>query len=213
MNPVKRAAWALMGRLGLQEIYTLSRDGLATYGWVRSARSGTSVDAAGEPVPWIAYPAIDLLGARIGGDVRVFEFGCGNSTLWWARRAASVHSVEHDRGWYDRMSKVVPDNVRLEFVPLEYGGKYSRQVQEGGPYDVVVVDGRDRVNGMRNAPGNLTPRGVVILDNSDRAEYAEGMQFLEASGFRRLPLRGLAPIVTYVTETSIFYRPDNVLGL
>ena len=59
----------------------------------------------------------------------------------------------------------------------------------------------------------MAERGVLILDNSDRENYKEGIEFVLNNGFRQLPLRGLAPIVNCICETSIFYRDKNCLGL
>jgi predicted O-methyltransferase YrrM len=171
------------------------------------------VDADGRPLPWITYPAIDILGARVQRHHRVFEFGCGNSTLWWANRCESVHSVEHDEAWHRKLQAQVPLNVRLEFMALEYDGQYSKAANQGPPYDIIVVDGRDRVNCVRNAVEALTEQGVLVLDNSEREEYAAACELLVQRGFKRLPLRGLAPLVNYISETSLFYRSTNVLGL
>lgn len=199
--------------MGVSEIIGLSRIALKEYGWILSARSANSVDANGNPLPWITYPAIDILKSRVNKSLRIFEFGCGNSTLWWAEHTGIVHSVEHDKNWFEKMKKLVPKNVSLDLVPLEYGGAYSKNSQEHGPYDIIVIDGRDRVNCMKNSIANLSDRGVIVLDNSDRKEYLEGIRFLVDHGFKQLPLRGLAPIVNYVSETSLFYRPENVLKL
>jgi hypothetical protein len=103
--------------------------------------------------------------------------------------------------------------VDLRLVSLEYGGEYCRSANRASPYDIIVVDGRDRVNCIRHAVDALSEVGVIVLDNSEREEYGVACTFLESRGFRRLPLRGLAPLVNYVSETSLFYRSANVLGL
>src|SRR3954469_21096963 len=53
-------------------------------------------------VPWWTFPAIDAVERWItarNGNVRVFEYGSGASTVWLARRAAHVVSIEHDAGF------------------------------------------------------------------------------------------------------------------
>src|SRR4051812_3930217 len=67
----------------------------------RSAREGMAVDQQGRPLPWYTYPMIDYLNQLDFSEKSVFEFGAGNSTLYWARRAKSVTSIEHDVKWYD----------------------------------------------------------------------------------------------------------------
>lgn len=205
---------------GIGDLVRLSRGALAEYGWRRSVRERASVDAQGRPLPWLCYPAIDLLAARVTPGLRVFEYGCGHSTLWWAERVQTLAAVEHDAAWHARMQARLPPSVSLRHVPLVDGGDYCRAAVQaagtagaGGAWDIVVVDGRDRVNCMRESCGVLSAGGVMVVDNTDRPQYAEGLAWLQARGFRRLPLRGLAPIVDGLTETSLLYRPGNVLDL
>ena len=80
-------------------------------GWLRSFRVGRPVDVAGNPVPWIAYPAIRFLETRVGADLKVFEYGAGNSTLWWAKRVARVISCESDAAWAEEVRASLPGNA------------------------------------------------------------------------------------------------------
>ena len=82
-----------------------------------------------------------------------------------------------------------------------------------GQFDVLVIDGRDRVNCARHGLAALRPGGVVIWDNSDRQEYLEGYRLLAAAGFRRLDFWGPGPLATRRWCTSIFYREGNCLGI
>ena len=56
---------------------------------------------------WWTFSAIgemdDFLRSR--GNARVFEYGSGASTIWRARRALSVVSVEHERDWHSVVSQ------------------------------------------------------------------------------------------------------------
>ncbi|MEO5617729.1 MAG: FkbM family methyltransferase [Candidatus Eisenbacteria bacterium] len=200
---------------GLYAGYSLLTQGpLREDGWLRSFRAGHPVDAAGEPVPWLTYPAIEFLAARVRSEWRVFEYGAGASTRWWAARVSEVVSVEHDRGWYERVKGGLPATVTLRHVPLEYGGDYARSAAANpGRFDVVVIDGRDRVNCARAALVGLNPTGVIVWDNSDRAEYAEGHSLLLAAGFRKVPFVGMAPVFNQKSETAVYYRDGNVVGL
>ena len=50
-------------------------------------------------LPWFSYSAIDFLKIFLRKTHRVFEFGSGGSTLFFADRCASVESVEEDPSW------------------------------------------------------------------------------------------------------------------
>jgi len=182
-------------------------------GWIRSARTGRPVDRRGQALPWYTYAAISFLTPRLKSSFRVFEYGSGNSTLWWARQVDFVRSVEHQAGWAEILRPLLPPNVDYLHIDLEEGGDYSQSSSKEGGFHIVVVDGRDRINCAINAVHALTDDGVIIWDNTERRRYSEGIDALMNIGFRRLSFRGLAPIRAKELETSIFYRGHNCLGI
>lgn len=195
--PVKDAA----------ELFLLRDSALRRAGWFRSRREGFPVDAEGRPLPWLTYPAIRFLAPRIRSDFAVFEFGAGGSTLWWAERVARVVAVEHNPVWLDVVRQRAPGNATVLFAEAEgYPG-----AARGGLWDVVVVDGICRTDCARQSLEALTPAGVVVWDNTD--EDGDGYALLESRGFRRLDFWGLGPLLPFEWSTSIFYRPDNCLGI
>lgn len=108
-------------------------------------------------------------------QARVFEYGSGASTAWLARRCGTIVSVEHDEGWRERVAAAVAphENCTLVHMPLEAGdARYACAIAEaGGPFDLVVVDGRNRAECLRAAIGHLAPRGIILFDDSGRRRY------------------------------------------
>lgn len=189
---------------------------LLNVGYVRSLVENRVVDASGQPTPWYVYPAIDICRERVSADLSVFEFGCGYGTFWWAARVKKVTIVEHNLKWYRDIVGKFPANVRPIYKELIENGEYSHILQALAPfkYDVIIIDGRDRVNCARNCPQSLTDRGIIIWDNTDRERYTPGREFLKASGFKELRLFGLTPMVPVETNaTSFFYRNGNCFDL
>lgn len=183
-------------------------------GWTLSYRSKSAVDAAGRAIPWYRYAAIDFLDERAAPDQRVFEFGCGNSTLWWAERTRHVTAVEHHPDWARKVAADAPANVSVLEVELEPDGEYCRTpTRLESEFDVLIVDGRDRVNCALRSLSALAPSGVVIWDDSHRRRYRVGLRFLQQQGFKRIRFTGLGPIGPEPGETSIFYRPGNCFGI
>lgn len=205
----------LLKKLGVYHYFSLWFYGpLKEDGWFRSFREGRSVDSNGNLIPWFTYPALEFICKRISSEMCVFEYGCGASTFWWAQRVKNVIACEHDSAWYQEMINIIPANVDLHHVPLEYGGDYCRMISSfSRQFDIVVIDGRDRVNCVKNTLNALKPKGIIILDNSDRDEYSEGYQFLLKNGFKKIEFVGMTPIVNCKSETGIFYRQENCLDI
>lgn len=192
----------------------LVREAYATdTGWVLSRKLGLPVDAQGKPIPWYTYPAVRFLEECTPKDASVFEFGMGNSTLWWSEHAKTVLACEHDRIWFDRMSGMLPSNVQAILVPLQ-NNRYAYSARDSGQtFDIIVIDGRNRVDCAKNSIDCLTEEGAIVWDNSDRRRYDEGYSFLRKNGFKQLNFWGTGALVLNQWCTSVFYRPNNCLGI
>jgi hypothetical protein len=187
---------------------------LRDMGWPDSVARHLPVDALGEPLPWYSYAAIHFLEKRLPAGLLIFEFGSGYSTIWWAGRSREVQACEHDREWCEKVSALLPANASLRYVKLDRDGEYSRAATATGlRFDVVVVDGRDRVHCAIRAMDSLAPDGVMIWDDSERERYEPGFTALSRAGFRRVDFIGLGPVTRNRQCTSIFYRSENRLGL
>ncbi|MBE7179353.1 MAG: FkbM family methyltransferase [Mucilaginibacter polytrichastri] len=187
---------------------------LAQIGWFKALETQSPVAADGSPIPWVTYSFIDFIKNRVQKEHTIFEFGSGNSTLFYAKLAGKVVAVEHDKPWFDRISKDKPANAEMIFSELEKDGKYCRTpLSLPEKFDIIIVDGRDRVNCCKQSLGALTDRGVVVLDDSERDFYRPGIEFLKENGFRELPFSGISPGLFYNKSTSIFYRSNNCLGI
>lgn len=51
-------------------------------------------------LPWLSFPAIELLQRSLKNTDKVFEYGGGGSTLFFVDRVAEVVTVEHDEAWF-----------------------------------------------------------------------------------------------------------------
>jgi len=75
--------------------------------WIRSLLPGR--DSLSDQVPWITFKAGEWLDSYLKPYMRVFEYGSGGSTVYIPRRVSELISVEHDKGWYNRISAVLSD--------------------------------------------------------------------------------------------------------
>lgn len=184
---------------------------LVDEGWLRSFRECRSVDRSGAPVPWYTYACTHFLEQRLTPTMRVFEFGCGLSTLWYAGRVADVVSVEHDHHWAALVSARLPGNASVVLRPDE--DDYVCAVADQGPFDVVAVDGLARARSAQTALSSLSEAGVIVWDNADWADFRTTLPLLESRGFRSIGFRGMGPINRQRWETAIVYRDGNCLGI
>ncbi|SKB66841.1 class I SAM-dependent methyltransferase [Daejeonella lutea] len=187
---------------------------LAEIGWFKALSTHSPIDDNGEPIPWVTYSFIDFISQRIKDSHTVFEFGSGNSTLYYAKRAKKVVSVEHDKAWYEKIAGSSPSNAEMIFCDLQSNGDYSRMPSSlPGKFDIIIVDGRDRVNCCYNSLSALSETGVVVLDDSERLKYNDARVFFEKEGFKEISFSGISPGLFYRKSTSVFYKGNNCLGI
>lgn len=179
-------------------------------GWLESLREEKPVDKAGAPIPWYTYPAIEFIEPRLQPGFRVFEYGSGWSTLWWAERVASVAAVEHEPAWHAQVSARLPANASLR-LRTDAAGYVGEIDAAGGEFDVVVVDGEHRNECARAAAARVKPAGAIIYDNSDRKAFADGVRWLTDAGWLRVDFFGLIPCYAYKNCTSVFFRDTRWL--
>lgn len=93
----------------------LRRQYLSQSGWLQSAERKMAL-RDGKPVPWFTYGAIAFLERNLPADLSLFEYGGGQSTLYWADRVKRVVSVDHDPAFGEYMRAALPGNAELRLV-------------------------------------------------------------------------------------------------
>lgn len=194
--------------------------------WLRSLFFGRN--PLDDHTPWLPFKARRWLLEHVDRDTTVFEYGSGGSTLFFARFGASVVSVEHDPAWFERVNRALGETALCNYKHLlreaempatgrsqghssqrpEFAGRcldrYVCSIDEypDRSFDLVVVDGRARLACIARALPKVRDGGHLLLDNSERAEYAPAFSTL--ARFPRVDLRGMAPYRTYLWQTSIW---------
>lgn len=215
MRKIKNIVWKILIKLKVGgAVQLMLTGGLLEDGWFNSFNTKQSVDKNNEPLPWCTYPYIKFIESRLKKDFLVFEFGSGNSTLWYSKRVKKIIAVENDNAWFKIISSKLPHNAQILLKKLDYDGEYCKTVLHcDSKFNLIIIDGRDRVNCAKKSVECLTDDGVIIFDNSDRPQYAEGISFLIKQGFKKLDFIGLAPVTPHNNYTSVFYKQLNCLGI
>jgi SAM-dependent methyltransferase len=187
--------------------------------WRQSRLGGAT--AIGDVRPWVTFAAIDFLKANVKKSHRIFEWGSGGSTIFFAERAAEVISIEHDSGWFAKVEESLRDrnrrNVQYRALPpVETGGRnaayasgvsgfetfsfenYVRAIDDfdDGFFDFVIIDGRARMSCLEAALPKVAAGGWIVLDNANYDRYLPRLAELRAGplkGWREVDLAGPGP--------------------
>ncbi len=153
-----------------------------------------------EPLPWITFKALDWLNAQQKGDWNVFEWGSGDSTMYFYDRCRSIVSVEHDPKY---LIKSIDDSFVLETDPQMYPKVIA--MTERLKYDLIFIDGIERIKCFDEALRYVKPGGYIMVDDSERAEYKDALETLEIY-WKRIDFYGPARCY-YFRQTTIFQKP------
>lgn len=155
---------------------------LAKYLRLGPAHMGSTLDLG---LPWISFAAIEFLEQRLTGTQTVYEYGGGGSTVFFARRAARVVTIENDEAWVTALRahldsqgitnvQVIPVPGRFD-DPASFGESAFARALPEDPADVILIDSWDGVPpyGFRptlfpRAEQRVRPGGMVIVDDSWR---------------------------------------------
>jgi len=130
--------------------------------------------------------------SHIKDDMKVLEYGSGQSTLEIAEKSKLIVSIEHQQQWYDYNINRVPKNCvlllkqpNLPFVEGGHCGTYKQFKDyieaplEKAPYDVILIDGRARVACASICKKLGHKDTLVFIHDFDRVEYQKALKYLE----------------------------------
>jgi len=133
-----------------------------------------------EGIPWITLESFHKLLEFVQPDFRVFEWGSGGSTVFWARECAEVIAIEHNKLWIPRVQKMLADRgLEADLRHIQGGSKgqkdrfrkYANEIlaEPDESFDIAYVDGEASSRGwtITNAMPKIKPGGYLLIDNSD----------------------------------------------
>lgn len=183
--------------------------------WLRERKLST-LDSR---LPWWPYAMVELVEKVLPAEASVFEFGGGGSSLWLCDHGANLTVVEHNPDWIRILRTTLPSDVRLLEIPSDSTGTVSSSVElgyfdnyvqsissaEDSSLDLVIVDGRARVDCVVAAKDKVKPGGHLLLDDSDRPRYEAAHKAMADWAESRIV--GLKIGSNYPATTSLWTRP------
>jgi hypothetical protein len=121
--------------------------------------------------------------------------------------------------WIERLRPLSPANVQL-LAASSSGDEVGRLTNEGdlseylavidkypsACFDIIIVDGHERLGAVVAALPHLKEEGLLILDNSDRVAHQSALRYLKDVGFTRIDFYGIVPASGIPACTSVFGR-------
>lgn len=125
------------------------------------------------PYPWYTGPCLEFLeGLDLEGK-RIFEFGAGDSTLWYRAKGAIVYGVDNDHTYC---------HIGIEYK--RFYPEYCEVIRNYiTPFDIVIIDGEWRDECTEYALKAMAPGSLLIIDNykqpSVQADWPKTEKLLE----------------------------------
>ena len=164
----------------------------ATHPWFLLRRIGLKFYELRNPKePWLSQNAVRFCEQNLKPNMAALEWGSGRSTPWFAKHVGRLMSVEHHRGWYDRVNESLKGqgvaNVDYRFIALDHDIQapttpcypttpgYVKVVEEfaEGSLDFVVVDGHYRQACIIAALPKIRKGGYLLVDNTNWLPLAD----------------------------------------
>jgi hypothetical protein len=113
--------------------------------------------------PWYTRNFLELLVTWDVSNWKVFEYGSGDSTVWWRKNAKKVYSIETDKIWADKVGSIYIDN-EYDFI------SYPMKLVDDELFDCIIIDNDmfSRDSCTEYALQSLKENGVLIIDNWDQ---------------------------------------------
>jgi hypothetical protein len=172
-------------------------------------------------LPWLTYPAIRHLDGRLRNR-RLFEYGSGTSTAWYARRCSEVISVENNDEWFQSIKEQTRKCSNVQLILAKTNEDSINCIETaGGLFDAIVIDGLPiraasagaaacadlhRVRCLRKAVQFAAPDCLFIVDNTDAYEQLSNEVLASFSPMQIAHFSGWVPGIFHPNETTIVHR-------
>jgi len=165
---------------------------------------------------WTSYPLHQFLHSLNLKGKNVLEFGSGGSTVFFLKRKANLVTFEHSEVWVDKLKKKLKAHQNWKINLVHFVGRetvrnahkeYLKGIEsiEDNSLDLVLVDGRHRVECIRASIPKVKKNGYIILDDSDRPEYSEAFELLKE--WESSVVSGYAYMSDFKTHPVVWKKP------
>jgi hypothetical protein len=169
--------------------------------------------------PWWPYAMTEFVESVLPPDARVFEYGGGGSSAWLSDHGVRLTVIEHHQEWCEELRRVLPNTVEVISAPAcgvgaigssavaGYFDDYVKAIDSypDRSFDLVIIDGRARVECVARAKAKVKQGGHLLLDDSDRSRYSAAITAMSA--WQVKTITGLKPGSPIPATTTIWTKP------
>jgi hypothetical protein len=177
-------------------------------------------------VPWVPYKTLPRFYNATSNGKKVFEWGCGASTIFFNAHGCKTISVEHSKVYADIIRGITGSTVMCVEPECKISGKvspnlclynsgngyiykeYCNAINKFDKFDIIMIDGRARPTCIMNSVKHISDNGVVILDNSNRAKYKEACNAF-FKGWWNETMTGNGPASSIAWSLTAFSKTAN----
>lgn len=177
-------------------------------------------------IPWLNMPTIEFLKKNLNKNMNVFEWGSGGSTVFIANKVNKVISIEYDLNYYHFVKQKIDNlnikNTKLVSIPPndegflcnkkftfknKYFDKYVNYINQfsNNSFDIIIIDGRQRNDCLKQAVNKLKSEGIIVFDNFDREFYQKSLSYLNQ--WKLKYLKGYLPFSIKINTCLIAIKP------
>lgn len=120
--------------------------------------------------PWYTRPFLRYLTQFDISEWKVFEYGGGNSTLWWRKNVREVHSIDTNFEWSQKCNLHLVQ-TKEDFI------KFPLTLIDAEKFDCIIIDGEPtswRDDCTQYAIQALKDDGKLIIDNYNQKSVGLG---------------------------------------
>ena len=151
-------------------------------------------DKCGISLPYYTKPFLDVLDNWDLSDSVVFEYGGGDSSIYYGKHAKAVYGVDDSIEYVNCIRGYALNNVFIKYRSAldEYINSINEQ-----PFlfDIVIVDGAYRDECIKASINKIKKGGILIVDNWMQPEV-----YMASTEVQQLVTR---------YEHHIFKQPDH----
>lgn len=223
-------------RIWIKYIGTNKNVGIKDFNiWVQTTFFGKSMIELG--IPWINFNAFRYLTNNLKQGMKVFEWGCGSSTIFWCENKCDLISIEHDEKFFHLISGLINSrkyDAKIFLCSPEKKELYSSEVVNGNYnstnenysglvfynyvqkiyeysdnyFDIILIDGRSRLSCFAASINKIKNGGIIVFDNTDVSDYSDLFDMIPTN-WEKVTISGTTPgnIYPVISSTTFIKKP------